>query len=114
GCKVQMYGCGIGPIVYERDRRLAARIINDCVDKITLREPDSRETLSDFGVTDPEVILASTPRSRCRPQSAAASTASCVSMIWIRRASISASCCASGPALRKRPPCSPPALCTPT
>ena len=61
GCKVQMYGCGIGPIVYERDRRLAARIINDCVDKITLREPDSRETLSDFGVTDPEVILASDP-----------------------------------------------------
>ena len=59
GCKVQMYGCGIGPIVYERDRQLAARIINDCVDKITLREPDSRETLSDFGVTDPEVILAS-------------------------------------------------------
>ena len=61
GCKVQMYGCGIGPIVYERDRQLAARIINDCVDKITLREPDSRETLSDFGVTDPEVILASDP-----------------------------------------------------
>ena len=61
GCKVQMYGCGIGPIVYERDRQLAARIINDCVDKITLREPDSRETLSDFGVTEPEVILASDP-----------------------------------------------------
>ena len=56
-----MYGCGIGPIVYERDRQLAARIINDCVDKITLREPDSREPLSDFGVTDPEVILASDP-----------------------------------------------------
>ena len=56
GCKVQMYGCGIGPIVYERDRQLAARIINDCVDKITLREPDSRETLSDFGVTDPKYI----------------------------------------------------------
>ena len=61
GCRVMMYGCGIGPIVYERDRQLAARIINDCVDKITLREPDSRETLSDFGVTDPEVILASDP-----------------------------------------------------
>ena len=56
-----MYGCGIGPIVYERDRQLAARIINGCVDKITLREPDSRETLSDFGVTEPEVILASDP-----------------------------------------------------
>ena len=61
GCKVQMYGCGIGPIIYERDRQLAARIINTCVDKITLREPDSRETLADFGVTEPEVILASDP-----------------------------------------------------
>ena len=58
---VQLYGCGIGPIIYERDRRLAARIINDCVDKITLREPDSRDTLADFGVTVPEVILASDP-----------------------------------------------------
>ena len=53
-----MYGCGIGPIIYERDRRLAARIINDCVDKITLREPDSRETLADFGVTVPEDYVA--------------------------------------------------------
>ena len=61
GCKVQMYGCGIGPIIYDSDRKLAARIINTCVDKITLREPDSRETLRDFGVTVPEVILASDP-----------------------------------------------------
>ena len=61
GCKVQMYGCGIGPIVYARDKKLAAHVINTCVDKITLREPDSRETLRDFGVTAPEVILASDP-----------------------------------------------------
>ena len=61
GCKVQMYGCGIGPIVYARDKKMAAHVINTCVDKITLREPDSRETLRDFGVTVPEVILASDP-----------------------------------------------------
>lgn len=61
GCKVQMYGCGIGPIVYARDKKLAAHVINTCVDKITLREPDSRETLREFGVTVPEVILASDP-----------------------------------------------------
>ena len=61
GCKVQMYGCGIGPIVYARDKKLAAHVINTCVDKITLREPDSRETLREFGVTGPEVILASDP-----------------------------------------------------
>ena len=69
GCKVQMYGCGIGPIIYDRDRKLAAHIINTCVDKITLREPDSRETLKDFGVTDPEVILASDPALTLPPAS---------------------------------------------
>ena len=69
GCKVQMYGCGIGPIIYDRDQKLAAHIINTCVDKITLREPDSRETLKDFGVTVPEVILASDPALTLPPAS---------------------------------------------
>lgn len=61
GCAVQMYGCGIGPIIYRKDQALAARIINQNVDVITLREPDSLETLADFGVTQPEIILASDP-----------------------------------------------------
>lgn len=69
GCKVQMYGCGIGPIIYDRDRKLAAHVINTCVDKITLREPDSRETLKGFGVTAPEVILASDPALTLPPAS---------------------------------------------
>lgn len=69
GCKVQMYGCGIGPIIYDRDQKLAAHIINTCVDKITLREPDSRETLKGFGVTVPEVILASDPALTLPPAS---------------------------------------------
>ncbi len=69
GCKVQMYGCGIGPIIYDRDQKLAARVINTCVDKITLREPDSRETLKGFGVTAPEVILASDPALTLPPAS---------------------------------------------
>ena len=69
GCKVQMYGCGIGPIIYDRDQKLAAHIINTCVDKITLREPDSRETLKNFGVTVPEVILASDPALTLPPAS---------------------------------------------
>ena len=69
GCKVQMYGCGIGPIIYDRDQKLAAHIINTCVDKITLREPDSRETLKGFGVTAPEVILASDPALTLPPAS---------------------------------------------
>ena len=69
GCKVQMYGCGIGPIIYDRDQKLAAHVINTCVDKITLREPDSRETLKNFGVTVPEVILASDPALTLPPAS---------------------------------------------
>lgn len=69
GCKVQMYGCGIGPIIYDRDQKLAAHVINTCVDKITLREPDSRETLKGFGVTVPEVILASDPALTLPPAS---------------------------------------------
>ena len=69
GCKVQMYGCGIGPIIYDRDQKLAARVINTCVDKITLREPDSRETLKGFGVTAQEVILASDPALTLPPAS---------------------------------------------
>ena len=69
GCKVQMYGCGIGPIIYDRDQKLAAHVINTCVDKITLREPDSRETLKNFGVTAPEVILASDPALTLPPAS---------------------------------------------
>lgn len=61
GCAVQMYGCGIGPIVYRKDQELASRIINRNVDIITLREPDSLETLEHFGVTEPKIILSSDP-----------------------------------------------------
>ena len=39
GCRVQMYGCGIGPVTREKHRRMAARTLNSCVDIITLREP---------------------------------------------------------------------------
>ena len=120
GARLRLQGCrwprhGIGPIVYERDRQLAARIINDCVDKITLREPDSRETLREFGVTVPEVILASDPALTLpAAERSAASTASCVSMIWTSEGRI-------GFVLRKWPGMEekghrvlPPALCTPT
>ena len=61
GCAVQMYGCGIGPILYPRDQKLVAKTLNRCVDVITLREPDSRGVLERFGVTEPEVLLSSDP-----------------------------------------------------
>lgn len=61
GCKVQMYGCGIGPVTRENHRRLAALVLNRYVDVITLREPDSREELRAMGVTKPEILLTADP-----------------------------------------------------
>ena len=61
GCKVQMYGCGIGPVTRESHRKLAAQVLNRSVDVITLREPDSREELRAMGVTEPEILLTADP-----------------------------------------------------
>lgn len=61
GNRVQMYGCGIGPVTRESHRNLAAKIINENVDVITLREPDSLEELRAMGVTEPEVLLTADP-----------------------------------------------------
>ena len=61
GNRVQMYGCGIGPVTRESHRRLTARVINRSVDVITLREPDSLEELRNMGVTEPEILLTADP-----------------------------------------------------
>lgn len=61
GCKVQMYGCGIGPIMYVKHRGLISRVLNECVDVITLREPDSKTELLSMGVHKPEILLTADP-----------------------------------------------------
>ena len=61
GCKVMMYGCGIGPVKRPGGVERTRRVLNSCVDAITLREPDSIEELARFGVTKPEIILAADP-----------------------------------------------------
>ena len=61
GCRVQMYGCGIGPVMRDRHRRMAARTLNRCVDVITLREPDSQAELAAMGVTKPRILLTADP-----------------------------------------------------
>ena len=43
------------------NRRITAGVLNRCVDAITLREDNSREELADYGVTAPEIIIASDP-----------------------------------------------------
>lgn len=61
GCRVIMYGCGIGPVNIEADIVRARKTINENVDIITLREPDSLEELKRFGIDKPEIILSSDP-----------------------------------------------------
>ena len=61
GCRVLMYGCGIGPVNYASDVALTRRVLNQYVDAITLREDSSLKELEQFGVTKPEIILASDP-----------------------------------------------------
>ena len=61
GCKVQMYGCGIGPVLRKSHRKLSAKVLNSSVDVITLREPDSQKELQSMGVTKPEILLTADP-----------------------------------------------------
>jgi polysaccharide pyruvyl transferase CsaB len=61
GCRVLMYGCGIGPVSRPLNRRLTGKIIDRYVDAITLREENSLEELRSFGVTRPAVDVASDP-----------------------------------------------------
>ena len=61
GCKVQMYGCGIGPVSRPSHRKMSARVLNASVDMITLREPDSLAELQSMGVTAPQVLLTADP-----------------------------------------------------
>lgn len=61
GNKVDMYGCGIGPVTGARNIRLVKKVLDRSVDTITLRERDSMEELKSFGVKNPEIILSSDP-----------------------------------------------------
>ena len=61
GCRVMMYGCGIGPIHARRNRKWAGRIIDKNVDVITLRDQESRQELESLGVTRPRIVLAADP-----------------------------------------------------
>ena len=61
GCKVMMFGCGIGPVFGERQQRQVKKYLNQHVDLITLRDPESRDTLTEFGVTSPEIRVTADP-----------------------------------------------------
>ncbi|MFB0921325.1 MAG: polysaccharide pyruvyl transferase CsaB, partial [Oscillospiraceae bacterium] len=61
GNAVMMYGCGMGPIVDNRDEKLIRRILSRDVDIITLREKFSLSELERMGVKGPELIVSSDP-----------------------------------------------------
>ena len=61
GCKVMMYGCGIGPVNGEKYRSRAARVLEENVDLIALRDRESLETLRAFGVRSPRVQVTADP-----------------------------------------------------
>ena len=67
GNKVLMYGCGIGPVHSASNRTQAAKVINRCVDAITLREDLSAEELRAMGVTKPEVHVTADPALLLQP-----------------------------------------------
>ncbi|NCB41867.1 MAG: polysaccharide pyruvyl transferase CsaB [Clostridia bacterium] len=61
GCKIIMYGCGIGPISGSGNRKIAGFVLNRTADIITLRDSVSFALLSELGVNRPEIILAADP-----------------------------------------------------
>lgn len=61
GCKVVMYGCGIGPIIKPKHEKLTADIINANVDVITLRDTMSLKLLSTIGVVKPKILVTADP-----------------------------------------------------
>lgn len=61
GNKVLMYGCGIGPVQKPFNRRMASRIINRNVHRITLREDHSKAELEAMGAVRPEIKVTADP-----------------------------------------------------
>ena len=61
GNKVMMYGCGIGPVQRPSNRKLTARILQNSVDAITLRDALSMSELDDMRVTNPKIALSADP-----------------------------------------------------
>lgn len=61
GCRVMLYGCGIGPISRPRNRKRAVRTLNRCADIISVRDRYSLESLRTNGVTRPEIRLTADP-----------------------------------------------------
>lgn len=61
GCRVMLYGCGIGPISRPRNRKRTVKTLNRCADIISVRDHYSLEALRANGVIRPEIRLTADP-----------------------------------------------------
>ncbi len=61
GCKVMLYGCGIGPISRSKNRKRAAATLNRYAHKISVRDEYSLDFLRELQVTKPEISLTADP-----------------------------------------------------
>lgn len=61
GCRVLMFGCGIGPIQRPFNQKIAARVLNRNAEVITLRDSNSLRVLSGMQVDKPRIVLAADP-----------------------------------------------------
>lgn len=61
GCRVILYGCGIGPISRPRNRRRTAKTLDRFAEVISVRDHYSEDTLRELGVTKPAVRLTADP-----------------------------------------------------
>lgn len=55
GCKVMMFSSGIGPITGSASREKVRRVLEECVDLMALRDPESRDALEELGITGDRV-----------------------------------------------------------
>ncbi len=89
GLRVMQIANGIGPIKHKINRRIASKVINSCVDEITLREEKSLKELEKMNVkvnttvtADPAMILKGSPRKEIQaiPELEGVTKYACISM----------------------------------
>ncbi|MCR4963486.1 MAG: polysaccharide pyruvyl transferase CsaB [Firmicutes bacterium] len=61
GCRVIMYGCGIGPIQRNLNKRIVSAVLNDTAETITLRDSYSLQTLEQMHVDKPRIMISADP-----------------------------------------------------
>ncbi|MBR4878982.1 MAG: polysaccharide pyruvyl transferase CsaB [Clostridia bacterium] len=61
GCKVLMYGCGIGEVMGKLPRAITKAVIDKFTDVISVRDTHSLEEIAGLGITKPEAMISADP-----------------------------------------------------